>query len=921
MSTAEKKHGKRVSPNSYDNLCGWLLAAVGVALYAYTAEPTVSFWDCGEFIVSSYGLEVGHPPGAPFYWLLSHLFSWLAAGDVAFVAYCCNLLSGIATALTAMLLYHSLLMLMDEGGQLAGPCGMACSDFVEKGQALDGWCRRGAALAAGAVYLVCDTVWFSATESEVYALAMLLASLMVWLMLRWAANQRAGKSDNLLLLVSLLAGLAVCVHFLAILVLPALFVIYCQVSPRARALGERMGARLPAWVRRHSGLWLFAGGTLMLAVVFKLLVPGWFRLLEHGGLWALGVLTLLLVGAVVMSRRAKPGFWAAMLLFFTIGLSPYLIVMLRAQASPPINEGNPATGEALAQYLRREQYEKAPLLYGRCYNSPVVAIADGKPVYAKEMNMLFPRMWRSRESDRMGYPDWSIQAGHEVEVQGYKLYKPSQIDNLGFLVGYQLGYMYLRYFMWNFSGRYSDVNGLGAVQQGQCITGLPPIDRLIVGRGVPPPRSMRSKAYNRYFLLPLIVGAIGLVAMRRRHRRAYRFVMTLFVYSGLMVVLYLNMPPYEPRERDYVFILNIYTFCLWIGYGLFAILNVKIPSAATRRLPPFAKSRSSHGAAFFSTASRKTAVAMLCMALPLLMGWQNFDDHNRHGRQAARDVACNMLNSCEKNALLFTYGDNDTFPLWYLQEVEGVRTDVTVVNLSLLSTPWYREQTAQQLARRKQLTVDMAAPGSPLEAILRGNAATSGGSSFSAESEKTSASGYRYPVYLSHYAYRDRKSRYEERLLLSGTVYRLLPLSMQQGDTIDVDASLSLFVHTLAWNTPRGTYLDETGRRFLQQYLQCALATADRLVADGRKDDAARLWQRVGEYVDLAGLDDLPLCYAIAQNMTASGCSEQGGALACHARNAAAQRLEYYNRCAPLVRQYLQYECDKLAPIFQPNEN
>ncbi|MBQ9472987.1 MAG: DUF2723 domain-containing protein [Bacteroidales bacterium] len=873
----QQSRGQLVNSHFLDILCGWLLAAAGLLLYAFTAEPTVSFWDCGEFIASSYGLEVGHPPGAPFYWLVAHLFCWLSAGNPAHAAYCCNLLSGVATALTAMLLYRSLLLLLTDSGE-------------------KGWRQRGAALAAGSVYLVCDTVWFSATESEVYALAMLLASLMVWLLLLWrkkAAEALHASANRLLLLVALLAGLAVCVHFLAILVLPALFVIAGSIPMEGKNTLQPIAEKTPSRVHKHPGVWLFAGGTLLLAVVFKLIVPGWFRLLEFGGIPALAAITVLILSVALIPWRGRRGaatrFTACLLLMFTLGLSPYLIVMLRAQASPPLNEGNPATGEALAQYLRREQYEQAPLLYGRCYNSPVVDIDNGKPVYAKEMNMLFPRMWRNHESDRIGYPDWSIKAGHEVEVQGYKFYKPSQIDNLSFLLGYQVGYMYLRYLMWNFSGRYSDVGGLGTVQQGQLVTGIPPIDRLIVGCGTPPPRSMRSKAYNRYFLLPLLVGITGLAAMRRRNRRAYRAVMTLFLYSGIMVVLYLNMPPYEPRERDYVYILNIYTFCLWIGYGLYALMSPQNSKLS-------------------KLVGNPAVCAALCLSLPLLMGWQNLDDHNRHGRQTARDVACNILNSCDSEAILLTYGDNDTFPLWYLQEVEGLRKDVTVVNLSLLATTWYREQMIDQLARDKQLHATLTEHGNAdkqLDAILCGNA--------------TDSSGYTYPVYLSHYAYRDRKSRYEGRLLLTGTVYRLLPAA--QNDSIDVDASLDLLLHHLGWNSPKGTYLDETGRRFVCQYLQCALSVADRLVADGRQADAALLWQRVAQQVELDMVTDLPLRHRVAQSMTAAGCIPQGKGLATKTRRDATEQIQYYNSCTPMVRQFLKYEYDKLTPIFQDHKN
>lgn len=841
-----------------DIIIGWLIALAGAVLYLATMERTVSFWDCGEFITTSMWLEVGHPPGAPLYQLLAHCFCLMAGGDMSRVALFSNALSALSMALAAAFLYWSLLRLLPRGGAVP----------------------RLAAVAASVLFVVCDTVWFSASESEVYALATLIAAVTLWAMLRWRSAVDDEGSGRWLLLVALLTGCGVCVHFLTLLVIPCIFVIYCNTVAEHRP-GNWLARRL-AKHPKAAPLLVFAGATLLLAILFLVLVPAYFALIEVAGFAGPLALAVLLMAAVA-ALHAKPCLQhhAAALLMLLLGLSPYLVIMLRAQAAPPLNEGNPGSGQALSDYVHRRQYEQAPLIYGRCYTAPVVDINDGKPVYAKETDMLFPRMWRSREVDKLGYSDWTTHTGHEVIVGGHPYYKPSQLDNFVFLCGYQVGYMYLRYLMWNFSGRFNDRNGLGAMQDGQFITGLPFVDCFIVGNATPPPAEMRSRAYNRYFLLPLALGIVGLIAMRRRSRADFRAALTLFLSTGLFVALYLNMPTYEPRERDYVYVLNIYTFCIWAAFGMHALLSAA-PVKQRRRVM-----------------ARVAAVAAL--AVPLLVAWQNFDDHNRHDRQTARDVARNMLNSCDMNAILLTYGDNDTFPLWYLQQVEEVRPDVAVINMSLLGTSWYGEQTAALLRRQGSDLLHAAAQH------YQGSTA--------ALRQILDRNGYRRPVYLSQYAYNDRSDRYMGRLQLAGVNYRLLPEPTT--DSVDVNASLTAMMTRMGWSPVGNSHLDDISCRFIEQYLRNAV-TLSQSLADGRRsDDAASLWRHIAKQVDFAAVRNLPLKSDIADAMLAAGLNDEARALATQTSMAAAQRVRFYNATLPMMRQYVQRDCDRLAPLLR----
>ena len=803
-------------------IIGWIVAVAATTVYLLTMEPTVSFWDCGEFIATSYGLEVGHPPGAPLYSLLAHCFTLLASTPER-VAWWSNALSAVAGGLTAMFLFWTICRLLSGERREESESAAANSKFKIQNSKF----TTLSALVGTACYVFCDTAWFSAVESEVYSLSMLFSSAIVWAMIRWVQCDDRSYAPRWLMLTSLLLGLSVCVHQLSLLTIPALLIIF--------------------FTHRKLSTFNFQLSTLLL-------------------------------------------------FFFLIGLTPYLIIPIRAAADPPINMGNPSTVETFRDYYSRAQYEHAPLLYGRCYNSPVVGFDDaGKAVYASEMNMLFPRMWKKGTYSDIYYSDWCGRHGKMVEVAGQQYYKPSQGDNLVIFGAYQVGYMYLRYLMWNFSGRYNDRQGFGNLQKGQFITGIPFFDRLYVGTSARMPDSMPDAGHNRYFLLPLIIGIIGLIYSYKIQNSKFKIgltLLTLFLMSSLALSVYLNHPMYEPRERDYAYILSFYTFAIWIAFGAKAIV-----SFFDRKL-----SIINNKLSFFN---------FLLLLIPLVMAFQNWDDHDRSGRYIARDIARNMLESCDKNALLFTLGDNDTFPLWYMQEVEKYRTDVQVINISLLGSESYARSIANQLAQHDSSAFVIndsqyynSGPYRRMMTIINDYA-----------SERT--------PYFSHYAERDQRVSFEGRLQLCGMVYRLC--DTMSTDSVDLDRSQRLMTTVLRWQPLEGVYIDETSQSFLRQYWTDVVLAADNLTDAGRVDEALQLLDRTRSQIPLEKMCDPTLTYRVSQSY--SRCASTGAApsiaastaatLVSDCRQAVSDQLAYYATMSPRMQQYITYTIEPLRTLNQ----
>ncbi|MBP5189932.1 MAG: DUF2723 domain-containing protein [Bacteroidales bacterium] len=778
------------------NLVGWIIAVLGTTVYLLTLEPTVSFWDCGEFIATSYGLQIGHPPGAPLYQLLAHCFMLLAGGDATRLAWWSNALSAVAGGFTAMFLFWTLwrIILMLSDTQAA-------------------WKQYLAAAIGAACYMFCDTVWFSAVESEVYSLSMLFSSAIVWAAVCWWQCEDGGEESRWMLLTALLLGLSVGVHQLSLLTLPMLVLVYFL---KRRKLDF-------CRILRRMWLWLF---------------------------------------------------------FFGIGLTPFIILPIRAAADTPINQGNPSSFEAFRSYINRDQYEKAPLIYGRCFNSPIVAYKDGKPLYAKEMDMFFPRMWKQHSNAELYYTDWCGRHGKMVDVGGREYYKPSFGDNLVIFGGYQLGYMYLRYLMWNFSGRYDDRQGFGNLQKGQFVTGIPFVDRLYVGTAAKRPSSLENAGYNRYYMLPLLLGIIGLIAVGRRNKKIFWMLMTLFLTSSLLLAVYLNHPVYEPRERDYAYVLSFYSFAIWIGLGAYAVF---CKSFKRRWIQRYAK----------------PMLMLLAVGTPLLMASQNWDDHDRSGRYIARDSAANLLNSCDEDAILFTVGDNDTFPLWYLQYVENKRTDIQVINISLLGSDDYCESTKMQLAWRGRDLLEgdgwrQMGPYGRMMAIIGNN-------------------GGERPVYFSHYASNDRRVAFENRLQLSGFAYRLC--DTVSADSVDRRTSHRLMTSVLKWQPLEEVYIDETSCAFLRQYWNDAIVVAENLAAKGEPRKGVEVLDATCRQIPPRLLKNPQMLYLLAQAYSHCGDSRQAGILMSQTRRMLAEQLEYYYTMSPSMRKYIPYTLSPLLAL------
>lgn len=714
--------------------------------YILTLDPEASLWDCPEYLVTAARLEIGHPPGNPFWMLTARIFSLFGGSDAAAVAVAVNLSSAIFSALAGALLSSILfigLTLLSPGRRMR-PAALIAS------------------IAGGTLFGWLDSTWFSAVEAEVYAMSLFLTALSMRLMLGVILTPSPLKRARMILLIIYLTGLSIGVHQLNLLAIPPLTLLWL--------FGRYRRHRRPGALRISLTLLLsFAAvgaillgmmpGVIRLAALCELLCVNTLRLPFHSGVilcWsALMIvawgLPIFLQSGSRISRGALLLLWMPAMLL--TGYSSYMLILIRSAANPPMNEGAPRNIFSLTSYLNRDQYGSTPLIYGRTpysrpmrreavtadsvYSYPGFARQEGRPLYAPlpgdsgyrlysrqsrliytpELDMWFPRLTSSDPADIACYADW---AGMRPETMipreiSYALdsldnpvgkfdplsgrrfrekeMRPSYLQNLRYLFAYQIGYMYMRYLMWNFSGRQNDRFATGEVEQGNFITGIPPLDDLMLGpvSALPDEIGSNNPGHNRYFLLPLLCGIIGIIWLQHRRqwgRRANAVILLLFLMTGIAIVLYLNQSPREPRERDYSFLGSFWAYSLWIGCGLFALMR----GALMIRLPKKSPARfSSAPLRIFKKGAILLSFLLSC-ALPLWVMAQNFDDHDRSGRRSAGDFATNLLESLEPDAILFTNGDNFTFPLWWAQEVIGVRRDVTVINMAYLATPWYVTQ-------------------------------------------------------------------------------------------------------------------------------------------------------------------------------------------------------------------------------------
>jgi hypothetical protein len=724
-----------------NNLIGWGVWLIATAVYFLTIEPTFSWWDCGEFIATSYKLQVGHPPGAPFFQLVGRIFSLFAFGDVSKVALMMNGMSALSSSFTILFLFWSITILARKAAMLKGELTQSRMIAI-----------FGSGIVGALAYTFSDSFWFSAIEGEVYAMSSLFTAAVFWCILRWEEEEGQTHSYRWLLLIAYLIGLSIGVHMLNLLAIPAIVFVYYfkKFEPTIKGmiisaavsliiLAFIMYAVIPEIVNlfAHTEIMLvnvfglpFNSGTIIFSILLIAFVAFAVKATStdnsaiiNTSLVLTGLLYLLIltesrsvsnfmlrlaIGAILAGiiyyfrhKRASLNNIIMGLALLLIGYSSFIMIVIRANANTPVNENNPDDAIGLLAYLGREQYGTWPLFSGPYYNSPVMDYDDGNPVYVRDttngvyvvadsragtipvydpaFTTIFPRMWSNQKQIHIReYQRWGKVKGVPVQYVNQQgemdvIQKPTFGENLRYFFRYQIGFMYWRYFMWNYSGRQNDIQGHGEIENGNWITGFDKLDAKRLGNQHNLPPSMQNRANNKFYMLPLLLGLIGLFFQFNRDYKNGIVVTLLFIMTGIAIIAYLNQHPYQPRERDYAYAGSTYAFAIWIGLGVLGIYN------------------------FLKKALNENLSAVLATIAPLIlvpgiMAKEGWDDHDRSGKYAAMDFAINYLESCEPNAIIFTNGDNDTFPLWYAQEVEGIRTDIRVVNFMLASGEWYIHQ-------------------------------------------------------------------------------------------------------------------------------------------------------------------------------------------------------------------------------------
>jgi hypothetical protein len=710
-------------------ILGWFAFLIAFITYSLTVEPTVSFWDAGEYILTSSKLQVGHPPGAPFFQMMGAFFS-IFATDPTQIGLMINMMSATASAFTILFMFWSIVLLIKQV--------VKNNNESSKGQNA---AILGAAFVGSLSFAFTDSFWFNAVETEVYAMATLIMAVLFYLGLRWGNDMFTPRGNKWLILISFVVGLSFGVHFMGLLTIPAIGLIYYFKNYKTITVKNFVLANL--------------AGIAVLLFVFKLLAPNilrYFSALEIFFVNSVGlpfnsgsiIAFVLLVGFIIFGIRytRKKNYVnlnTALLCitFVVVGFSSWLMLPIRANANVTVNENNPSSARELLAYYNLEQYPKTHLFYGPQFTDQYAGLdenqpyVDDKPKYEKDKTIgkyvvvndfkngsqnynskhasLLPRMWSSEHAENYmmysGFLDFSIKTDYqmqndlrsvindfknsvtngEVDYEDYHSFlkkygryidieKPSLIKNIYYLFDYQIGYMYWRYFMWNFTGRQDDIQGKMDLH-GNWISGFDSLDEYFLGISQDnlPVDVINNKARNTYYFLPLLLGLIGLFFLFNRDKKLFWTMLVFFLFTGIAIQVYTNVRPFEPRERDYSLVGSFYVFALWIGFGVFAIYEKLSSFSKTSLLAPI--------------------VSLVCLiAVPGILISQNWDDHDRSKRETAHAMAIQYLESCDPNAIIFTIGDNDTFPLWYAQEIEGVRRDVRVVCTSLFNVDWYIDQ-------------------------------------------------------------------------------------------------------------------------------------------------------------------------------------------------------------------------------------
>ena len=706
-------------------ILGWTAFAIALTVYGLTVEPTVGFWDTGEYILTSSKLEVGHPPGAPLFQMLGAFFS-IFATEPTQIGFVLNMMSAVASAFTILFMFWSIVILLQK---------LMNHDRDSKSAVL------GSAFVGSLAFAFTDSFWFNAVETEVYAMATMIMALMFYLGLRWQNEMHLPKGNRWLILISFIVGLTFGVHFMGLLTIPALGLLFYFKNFKNITAKNFIIANISV--------------VAILLFVFKLLAPNilsYFSALEIFFVNSIGlpfnygsIIAFIILSSVIYLglRYTKTKGYVTLntgllcVTFIIIGFTTWLMLPIRANANVPVNENNPSSARELLAYYNLEQYPKTHLFYGPQFTDQYAGLdeenpfIDDNPKYEKDLNTgkyiivndyenaiqnynsdhgsVLPRMWSGEHAVNYmrycGLLDFSIKSEYkmqnefrslienfrnaikqgEIDFEGYHEFlknygryldieKPSLLDNIYYLFDYQLGYMYWRYFMWNFSGRQDDIQGKMDLH-GNWITGINILDSYLLGikQTDLPSDILNNKARNTYFLLPLIFGLIGFLFAFKKDKKIFWSMLVFFLFTGIAIQVYTNVRPFEPRERDYSLVGSFYVFSLWIGIGVYATYNWLSKYIKTKLLAP--------------------SVIILCLILlPGILISQNWNDHDRSTKRTAHAMAINYLESCAPNAIIFTIGDNDTFPLWYAQEIEGIRRDVRVVCTSLFQVDWYIDQ-------------------------------------------------------------------------------------------------------------------------------------------------------------------------------------------------------------------------------------
>ncbi len=666
----------------WNNLTGWFLFVFASLVYLLTLEPTVSFWDCGEFILSAFKLQVGHPPGAPLFLMMGRIATLFAGGNTAKVPVMVNTLSALCSGFAIMFLFWTITHLLRRV-------------FVN-GNLLESK-HVPAIMASGVLgalaYTFSDTFWFSAVEGELYSLSSLVIALVFWGMLKWEEEADQPYAGRWIILVAYVMGLGLGIHRLNLLIIPVFVFVYYFKKYEVTTLGilKTLGfSVLLLWLM----VFVVMPGVPEVAGWFELLFVNVLGLPYNSGLFL--YLVILFAGLAfgiyysIKYKKVILNYVFTALTVIMIGYSSYAMIMIRSSAMPPMNQNNPSDVFSLSYYINMKQYGSSPKIYGNYYSAPytnaknVIAgynKVDGKykPYYtieyeySKQFKTLFPRMYSKDPDHESAYKYWGKVVGRKFTAGSEKeaIVCPTFGENLRYFFRYQVGFMYMRYFMWNFAGRQNDIEGNGNSIHGNWISGIKFIDEARLGSLDKLPDDLKKNpGNNKYYFLPLLIGLAGMYWQYKKNNNGFWLVTVFFFMTGLAIILYLNQYPNQPRERDYAYVGSFYAFAIWIGIGFMFFYET---------LQKFLGNKIS------------LAVTFVCLiaAAPVLMGAQNWDDHDRSGRYTARDIGANYLNSCAPNSILFTYGDNDSFPVWYVQDVEQVRTDVRVANLSYIQAGWY----------------------------------------------------------------------------------------------------------------------------------------------------------------------------------------------------------------------------------------